>query len=69
LYEIGLDWSKVSEKERQYPLQEETPWPDCEGSQDFIKFMTSHYERMLSLGIQLMSQIAEGLGKPKDFFD
>lgn len=28
LYEVGLEWSKVSENERQFPLHEVTPWPE-----------------------------------------
>jgi isopenicillin N synthase-like dioxygenase len=27
LYEVGLDWSKVSEEERATMLHEQTPWP------------------------------------------
>lgn len=47
LYEIGLEYSRVSEEEKQYPLHEETPWPDCgEFSDDFKKFMIAHYDNM-----------------------
>jgi len=27
MYEVGLDWVKVSEEERNFPLHEPTPWP------------------------------------------
>jgi len=30
--------------------------------------MISHYDLMFKLGCKVMSHIAEGLGKPKDFF-
>ena len=40
LYEIGLDYSKVSEDEQIYSLHEETPWPECEGCDKFKEFMT-----------------------------
>ncbi len=40
LYEIGLDYSKVSEDEQIYSLHEETPWPVCEGCEKFKEFMT-----------------------------
>lgn len=47
LYEIGLEWSQVSEEEKSYPLHEETPWPtDCEGAENFKQFMTHHYTVM-----------------------
>jgi len=31
--------------------------------------MTHHYDVMHKLGMKIMSHIAEGLGKPADFFD
>ena len=40
LYEIGLDYEKVSEDEQIYSLHEETPWPECDGCKDFKLFMT-----------------------------
>ena len=40
LYEIGLDWAKVSDDEKRYPLHEETPWPAVEGGEEFKSFMT-----------------------------
>ena len=69
LYEVGLDISKVSDEEKQYPLHEETPWPEVEGSERFKKFMTHHYDVMHKVGIKIMQHVAEGLGKPADFFD
>ena len=39
LYEIGLDYSKVSEEEKIYSLHEETPWPEYEGAEKFKAFM------------------------------
>lgn len=68
-FEVGLDLSKVSDLEKQLPLHEATPWPEHEGCEEFKKFMTSHYDFMLGVSIQIMRHIAEGLGKPKDFFD
>lgn len=51
-------------------MHEETPWPECgEGCSEFKAFMTKHYDVMHKLGITVMSHIAEGLGKSKDFFD
>ncbi len=69
LYEMGLEWSKVSDEEKQYPLHETTPWPDTDGAEAFKAFMLDHYELMHNLGIKLMRHIAEGFGKPVDFFD
>jgi isopenicillin N synthase-like dioxygenase len=46
LYEIGLDYEKVSEDERKYHLHEETPWPDYEGSKEFTLFMKQQYNMM-----------------------
>lgn len=69
---MGLDWSKVSDQEKQYPLHEETPWPetdDRDEAANFKFFMLNHYDTMQKLGIRLMSHIAEGLGKPANFFD
>ena len=69
LYEMGLEWSQVSDEEKLCPLHEETPWPECEGATEFKTFMLSHYDLMHKLGIKLMGHIALGLGKPRDFFD
>ena len=66
---MGLEWSKVSDEEKQYPLHEITPWPDTDGAKAFKAFMLNHYELMHNLGIKLMRHIAEGFGKPFDFFD
>lgn len=69
LYEVGLDMKHVSDEEQRYPLHEETPWPEGEGAESFKRFMVGHYDVMHKLGIKIMSHIAEGLGKPADFFD
>lgn len=70
MYEVGLDWNKVSEEERKFPLHEPTPWPtEVEGAEEFKSFMQKHYDIMHRLGIKLMTHIAEGLGKPTDYFD
>lgn len=61
--------SKVSDEEKQYSLHEDTPWPEVEGGLKFKQFMDTHYSVMHKLGIKIMSHIAEGLGKPQDFFD
>ena len=66
---MGLEWSKVSDEEKQYPLHEITPWPDTDGAEAFKAFMLNHYELMHNLGVKLMRHIAEGFGKPVDFFD
>ncbi len=59
----------MSDGEKQFSLHEVTPWPQVEGVERFQSFMNQHYEVMHKLGIEVMSHIAEGLGKPKDFFD
>lgn len=52
MYEVGLDWSRVSEEERQFPLHEPTPWPtEVEGAEEFKSFMQKHYDIMHRLGI------------------
>ena len=66
---MGLEWSKVSDEEKQYPLHEITPWPDTDGAEAFKAFMLNHYELMHNLGVKLMRHIAEGFGKPVNFFD
>ena len=66
---MGLDWSLVSDEEKQYPLHEQTIWPEAEGDEEFKKFMINYYDVMHKLGMKIMSHIAEGLGKPADFFD
>lgn len=60
----------MSEEEQIYSLHEDTPWPQGEeGSEAFKTFMQKHYQIMHKLGMKVMSHIAEGLGKPLDFFD
>lgn len=70
LYEIGLEYSRVSEEEKKYPLHEETPWPESgDEAHEFKKFMLGHYDNMQNIGIDVMQHIALGLGKPKTYFD
>jgi isopenicillin N synthase-like dioxygenase len=65
LYEIGLDYAQVSEAERAFSLHEESPFP----SEDFRLFMNGQYKVLLDISREVMSHIAEGLGKPPGFFD
>ena len=58
LYEIGWDYAQVSEEERGYSLHEETPWPECQGGQEFKSFMTWHFNMMHKLALKIMSHIA-----------
>jgi len=44
--------------EREYPLHEETPWPEVDGGDEFKNFMLAHYDVMHKLGIKIMSHIA-----------
>jgi isopenicillin N synthase-like dioxygenase len=70
IYDIGCNYKEVSEEEKQFTLQEETPWPQgLDKSEWFSNFMISHYKAMHSLGLNLMSHIAEGLGKSRYYFD
>eukprot|EP00347_Sterkiella_histriomuscorum_P002785 403366808 len=71
LFDMGLNYSRVSDYEKQFSLHEETPFPQGNGEKGewFKQFMHDHYDNMHQLGIQLMSHIAEGFGKPLDYFD
>ena len=70
IYDMGLDYEEVSEEEKLYSLHEPTPWPETtEEGKQFTAFMKDHYKLRVSVASELMSVIAEGLGKSSDFFD
>ncbi len=70
IFDTGLDIEDVSEEEKEYSLHERTPWPEWsdEGKQ-FTAYMKEHYKLRVSVAAELMSIIAEGLGKSPNFFD
>jgi len=44
LFDIGLNYDRVSAEEKQYSLHEATPWPsDTEEGKQFKSFMESYY--------------------------
>mmetsp|Transcript_8744 Transcript_8744/g.10000 ORF Transcript_8744/g.10000 Transcript_8744/m.10000 type:complete len:352 (+) Transcript_8744:432-1487(+) len=68
-YDMSFDITKFPEDEQKYPLYEQTPFPDGEEyewiQQEFSKMQDTLFEAALTT----MRYIAEGLGKPKNFFD
>lgn len=70
IFEMGLEYSKVTEAEKGCPVHEETPWPAAgEEGLRFREFVETKYEERLQLASELMGCVATGLGKPADFFD
>lgn len=70
IYDMGLDYDLVSEEEREYSLHERTPWPmETEEERKFTEFMNEHYHLRVRVASELVSIIAEGLGKSPDFFN
>lgn len=67
---MGMDYEDVSEEEKEYSLHESTPWPDySDDARAFTAYMKEHYKLRVRVSSELVSLIAEGLGKQPDFFD
>ena len=70
IYDMGLDLEEVRPDEREYSLHEQTPWPDYnDEAKEFTAYMKEHYKLRVRVASELVSLIAEGLGKTPDFFD
>lgn len=70
IFDMGMDYEDVTEEEKEYSLHEATPWPEyCEEGKAFTAYMKEHYKLRVKVASELVSVIAEGLGKPADFFD
>lgn len=68
LFDMGGSIGLCSEEEKAYPLVEETPFP--KGEQ--YAYLKTHYGKMYNLfhalGLNIISLLAIGLGKDRDFF-
>jgi isopenicillin N synthase-like dioxygenase len=70
IYDMGLDFDKVSPEEQEYTIHEATPWPTwSEEGQQFTAFMKSQYQLRCTVAREILSHIAEGFGLEATFFD
>lgn len=69
MLDMGYDYDLISPEEQRYALYERTPWPEGEEGKAFRTYMERYYKLMHRLGMKIMEHIAEGLGKPTNFFD
>ena len=69
LFDMGLPLDNISKKEQQYPLYEETPFPEGNLFYDELKkYYREQFNHRMELGLKLVSYIALGLGKNRDYF-
>lgn len=57
-FDMGTDYSKVSEGEKSQPLMEETPFPLEEEYVHLKEKYTKHFELRYNLGLKLLKLIA-----------
>ena len=70
IFDMGSDYDLISEEEREYSLHEKTPWPEqSDEAKLFTAYMKEHYALRVKVSTELVSLIAEGLGKNPNFFD
>jgi isopenicillin N synthase-like dioxygenase len=70
IYDVGMDFDKVSPEEQEYSIHEATPWPAwSEEGEKFTEFFKKQYALRCEVGREIVSCIAEGLGLKEDFFD
>ena len=68
-FDMGTDYSEVSEEEKRQCLMEETPFPTDERYTHLKERYIHHYNQRHSIGMKLIGMIAQGLGKEKEFFN
>lgn len=70
IYDMGLDYEKVTEEEKEYVLHEETPWPTwSEQGLEFTEFMKSQYKLRCSVASEILKHIAKAFDLDPAFFD
>jgi isopenicillin N synthase-like dioxygenase len=71
IYDMGMDFDKVSPGEQDYQIHEETPWPIWvqDGGQEFTDFMKGQYKLRCSVAREILKHIADGFGLDSNFFD
>jgi len=68
MLDMGCDYKTLSEEEKQYPLNQETPFPADPKYAHIKREFERHYQFKLDLGIKLLEYIAIGLGKDRHYF-
>lgn len=68
LFDTGLPWSQFSADQHKYRLVERTPYPEESEYRHLQEGYERHFSLFMDLSLQLLSYLALGLGKHKDFF-
>jgi isopenicillin N synthase-like dioxygenase len=70
IYDMGLDFDKVTPPEQEYILHEETPWPTwSEEGREFTAFMKDQYELRCRVAREILMHIAIAFKLDPQFFD
>lgn len=70
IYDMGLDYDKVTPPEQEYILHEETPWPTwSEEGREFTEFMKGQYALRCKVATEILMHIAIAFKLEPTFFD
>lgn len=70
IYDMGMDFDKVTPEEQEYSIHEQTPWPVwCEEGIQFMAFMKHQYQLRCTVAREILRHIADGFELESGFFD